>query len=144
MADIPKNMEVFNLVTLKVFDKLYEAFPQPIDITPGSIGIEVTANNASYDDSWNAAVSVADNTLPWLEKEGFLRYAHSFGGKFLQVQLTLKGLTILGSVPTSIRSSETETMIKKIKRVLSAGAEKGSADAVKSVISEVFRLALGA
>lgn len=148
MADIPKNMVVFNLVTLRIFDRLYEAFPQPIDITPGTIGIEITADDASYDDAWNAAVSVADNTLPWLATEGFLRYERPDTGKFFQVQLTLKGLTILGSVPASIRESETpetvvkETMIKKIKRVLSTGAEGASADAVKSVLNEVFRLTL--
>ncbi len=143
MADIPKNMQIFNLVTLRIFDRLYEAFPKTMDITPGSIGIEITADKA-YSDAWNNAVSVADSTFPWLATEGFLRYGvATMDRKFLQVQLTLKGLTILGSVPASGGQSETsETMIKKIKRVLSNGAEGASADAVKCVLNEVFRLAL--
>lgn len=147
MTDIPKNMEVFNLVALRVFDTLYEAFPQPIDLSPASIGIEITADE-SDSDAWNA-MSVADSTFSWLAMEGFLRYEKPhYTGKFLQVQLTLRGLTILGSVPASIRKSATpetvvkETMIKKIKRVLSAGAERTSADAVKSVLTEIFRLTL--
>jgi hypothetical protein len=141
MADIPKNMELFNVVTLRIFDRLYEAFPQPIDITPGSIAIEITADEADSDAM--KAVLVADNTLSWLATEGFLRYERPYTGKFPQVVLTLKGLTILGLVPRSIQPSETpETMIKKIKRVLYTGAERTSADAVKSVVTEVFRLTL--
>ncbi|PWB41054.1 MAG: hypothetical protein C3F19_07600 [Rhodocyclales bacterium] len=145
MADIPKNMQIFDLVTLRILERLYEAFPMPIEITPGSIGIEITSDVATSDDAWSA-ISVADATLPWLANEGFLRYETVTNvGTFREVQLTLKGLSILGSVPLSITQSEVpEPIIKKVKKVLTSGAEKAGADAVKAVLNEVFRLAMNA
>jgi len=128
---------------------VYFSFPElvyfylPVDT--GSVGIEITHDSASAEEAFDA-VSIARSTLLWLTGEGFLRYQGSdLSGKFYGVQLTLKGLTILGSVPASVnQNGMPESIIKKIKRVLSSGVEKTSEDTLRSVLNEVFKLAFNA
>jgi len=145
-ADIPTHMKVFNLVALRVFDQLYDAFPMPIEIIPKSISAELDAGSAPCDEAFKLT-AIADNTLRWLEAEGFLRHSSSGfeGGIFYQVQLTLKGLTVLNWVPRSVtKNEEPEAVIKKIKRVLSAGINQADDEAVKSVLDEVLKIAFNA
>jgi len=143
MAEIPKKMKEFNLVALKIFEHLYEAFPEPIDVKSDSFNLEIISDDSTAEeDGFNERV-IAESTLKWLATEGFLRYeTSSFGGVFHNVQLTLKGLTILGSVPASLSQNEVpEPMIKKIKSALAKGTNKAAEESVKSVLYEVLKIA---
>jgi hypothetical protein len=138
MNQVPTNIALFNVITLRILDRLYDAFPKPIDVTPGTIGIEITEKEDG-DGAWNA-MEVADHTLRWLRTEGFLTYANkTHDGKFTNVQLSLKGLTVLGSVPASIKPEEpVEPLHKRVKRVLESSAEGAIADAAKAIIQQIF------
>jgi hypothetical protein len=145
-SNVPDKMKIFNLIALHIFDRLYEAFPLPTEIIPKSISAELGAVDASSDEAFEL-ISIADNTLRWLEAEGFLRHSSSGfeGGIFYQVQLSLKGLTVLNWVPHSvIKNEEPEAVIIKIKRVLSAGLTKADDESVKSVLDEVLKIAFNA
>ena len=51
----------------------------------------------------------------------------------------------MGSVPASLsQNDEPESMIKKIKRVLSAGIEKTGEDSIRLVLNEVLKIAFNA
>lgn len=138
---VPRNLKVFSLVTLRIFDKLYEAFPVPIEIVPRAVSNEIIAD--SFDETFDL-ISIADDTLRWLEAEGFLRHTSSSFecGIFYQVQLTLKGLTVLNSIPVSLDKKDVpESLMMKIKKVLSAGTGKTSDDSIRLVLNQVLKVA---
>ena len=143
MSSVPPNIERFNLTALRVFERLYDEFPGEADLETAMLGAEAAPEDLDVGYSLNYAL-FADEVVHWLAEEGFIRISgHQSGTAITGVRLTLKGLTILGYLPSSLQGKEvSEPIITKIKRVLSSGAEKASAEAVKSVLSGVFRLAI--
>lgn len=138
----PDNIRAFNWLTLKVLNDLYDAFPQPTDIeglhfiisTLFDIGAK--SQEAKYLQHFSA-------TVRWLRDEGFIKYEADNGGNFRGVVLTLRGLTVLGYVPSSLNSTDKqEPMIAKIKRVLAKGAEGAATDVVKAILVKLFALAV--
>ena len=136
----PKNIRAFNWLTLKIFNDLYEKFPEPSDIeglrfvisTLFDVGTK--SKEADYLTHFTA-------TMRWLKDEGFIRYESDQSGNFRKVLLTLRGLTVLGYTPTSLTLIDRkEPIIAKIKRVLAKGAEGAASDAVKAIIVKAFAL----
>lgn len=143
MADIPHNIQSFNLICLKLFARLYEAFPNAAQIQVATLGTEASPLSASYDQTWDS-IEMTGNVVSWLKDEGFIRVkSTTVAGDYADVVLTLKALTLLGYVPTAILASDQkEPIIDKVKRVLASGAEKAAAEGVKSILTELFRLAI--
>ncbi len=148
MVDNPQNIEHFNLVVLKLLDRLYEAFPRPLDITGTTaidIGFDAVPENATEEESWDIG-TMAEDIIGWLSEEGFLRYQEDPNhqhGNFWKARLTLKGLTILGYVPSSLQQPELKVpLIHKAKQAIEAGASTAGKEAVKQVVAEIFKLAL--
>lgn len=141
MIDVPENIHKFNLNALSLLARLYESFPSSIELRPSSVG--AAPQDASYDEAFKFSAE-ADDVVTWLAEEGFLRFQNrDLSGTFYQVRLTLKGLTVLGYIPTSLQAKDRkEPVIDKIKRVLASGTEKASAEAVKCLLSKLFTLAL--
>lgn len=140
---IPANIDQFNRTALTLFSRLYDRFPAPTDIEPLDLGLSGIPDDASDVQALSYAVR-AEHVISWLEEEGFIRVQdRDLGGKFYGVRLSLRGLTVLGYIPTVLKQGEEpETMITKVKRALSSGAEKAGAEAVKGLLSELFKLAL--
>ncbi len=83
----------------------------------------------------------ATNTVSWLAEEGFLRYKAAAYGGYVGVRLSMKGLTVLGYIPLSIKSTETaEPLIVRLKRAVGKGVEGAATDAIKDVLGQVFGL----
>ena len=136
----PKNIQAFNWLTLKIFNDLYEAFPEPSDIeglhfvisTLFDVGTK--SKEADYLTHFTA-------TMRWLKGEGFVKYQSDDSGNFRGALLTLRGLTILGYTPTSLSLVDRkEPVITKIKRVLAKGTEGAATDTVKAIIVKAFGL----
>ena len=142
MAKSLTNIDRFNITALTLFDRLYDAFPNPIDIETHELGIRAAPDEASVVESVKFAVH-ASNAVAWLAEEGFIRFEPPLSGTtFRQVRLTLKGLTVLGYLPTAVSErGKPQTVISRIKKVLSGGAEKAGTEAVKVLLTEVFKLA---
>lgn len=148
MADIPENIEAFNRVSLELFVRLYDSFPKPFNIDPtvaNKIGFAAVPQEATEEQAWNIG-TLGTDVIEWLAEEGFLRYEpdpNHQHGYFWKVRLTLKGLTILGYVPSALQSTEQkEALITKVKRVLASGAATASSESIKLVVWEIFKLAL--
>lgn len=139
METIPQNIQVFNLTSIALFDRLYAAFPTPIDINPGSLYKEVLPEEATFENGFNFE-DAAQGSFKWLAEEGFIRSEPcNSDGTFVQARLTLKGLTAVGYMPSSIKVKEKqESLIDKIRQVLSSAAEKTAAEAAKVVLTQVF------
>lgn len=139
----PKNIDAFNRICLALFDKLYSAFPEPIQISTASLTDSAVPENASFDEAWEV-VSIANGTITFLADEGFLKYqtVNFKLGYFDQARLTMKGLDILGYVPTSLEQQvKPESLISRIRGIASGGVKEGSSEAVRQVVSHIFSMA---
>lgn len=142
MTIVPTNIQRFNDITLKLFEKLYFSFPEGIKVEGCGVGAEVTALDATFDEAF-ATVTLADFVIVWLSEEGFIRYeSRDQQGCYYNVRLTLRGLTILGYLPSSVTANRKEPLIEKIKRYVSSGTEKATEEVAIKIIGELFRLAL--
>ena len=143
MTTIPTNIQRFNDISLKLFEKLYRSFPEGIKVEGTDIGGEAVALDATFDDAFDTVI-LADYVIKWLGEEGFIRYEEcDQKGCYYGVKLTLRGLTILGYLPSSVTQSENEEpLIEKIKQYVSSGAKMASGEVAKKIIGELFRLAL--
>lgn len=139
--NIPDNLKAFNYITLRLFEKLYEAFPEPIDIDGLRFVIECVIDE-ERDVGNTKNLHLLNHTVSWLEEEGFL----TTKGKrkdtdVVKARLTLKGLTIIGYLPASIDGKEEKiTIIDKAKEILGKGMKDASTEAVKNVVSSAFSL----
>ncbi len=133
---LPKNMQMFNSLTINIFDVLYDTFPKPTDIDTLKIGSRL--NLAADKDDVSSAATIAENTLQWLSAEGFIRYKIDLtrpANDFTGVQLTLKSLKILDSVPSSTDFGEDpDTTIVMIRKALASGSSEGIKKALKAFI----------
>jgi hypothetical protein len=106
VADIPPNMQAFNLICIKLFADLYEAFPNAIEIQVATLGTEAIPPSATYDQTWHS-IEMTGNVVSWLKDEGFIRFkSTTVVGDYASVVLTLKALTLLGYIPTTIQASK--------------------------------------
>ena len=146
--DMRTSIDGFNLVTLRLLDKLYDSFPRALDIDPNTaihIGFSAVPNDATAEESWGIGHMTTD-VVEWLAEEEFLRYEkdpnHRYG-HFCKVRLSLKGLAILGAVPTAIESKiPQEPLISRIKCILKSGSQTIATESLKAVVSQIFKYAL--
>lgn len=137
----PENIEIFNRVCVALFDKLYSAFPVPVEIDMNSIAMSVVPRDVSYEKTGDV-LSVSGEVVNFLAEEGFLSHKGALldGSQFTQVRLTMKGLAVLGYVPVSIEKQE--TLISKIRGVVGAGLKEAGSETVRQLVSQAFSLAL--
>ncbi|MGH8503396.1 MAG: hypothetical protein ACREVE_13175 [Gammaproteobacteria bacterium] len=138
-----KNIDAFNRICVSLFDKLYSAFPIPIDISTASLAESAVPEDASFDEAWEAD-SIADGAVTFLAEEGFLTHHGGVigGGEFSQARLTMKGLDILGYVPAALEQKErSESLISRIHGIASDGVKKASSETVRQVVSHIFSMA---
>lgn len=142
MTDSSTNIDRFNALAAHLFSVLYDSFPNAVDVESVSVAREAVAKDVELYGlpDWERA---AANTVSWLSEEGFLRYKAATYGGFVGVRLSMKGLTVLGSIPVSIKSTETaEPLIVRLKRAVSKGVEGAATDTLKYVLAQIFDLGL--
>src|SRR3990172_684900 len=108
------NMEDFNRGVALILAKLYKAFPQK----------SVIYVNQLDPNAGDETVKNFSATIEFLAAEGFIRCGSSAGGgkAFANVVLTTKGLSILNSVPDSIK--EKISLGNKIIDALKSGSKE--------------------
>ncbi|WP_040652844.1 hypothetical protein [Pseudogulbenkiania ferrooxidans] len=137
------NITFFNRITLVIFKKLYEAFPQPIDLNINAIAMEVIPQDADETLTWNSLMA-AGQAIDFLAQEGFLTHKGALkdNSKVHQARLTLRGLTILGSTPDSLDGKT--PLIDQIKEALSSGANEAKNETFRQLAQQTFNAALAA
>lgn len=136
------NITFFNRLTLALFERLYSAFPTPVDIDVNAVAMTVSPENAELDETWNS-LQAAEDAIEFLAQEGFLAHKGKYleGGTFLQARLTLKGLAILGSTPDALEGKQ--PLIDRIRKVLAGGAKEAGAEAAKLLTQQAFAVIAG-
>ena len=131
------NFDAFNRISLHLLVKLFNDFPRYIDVDANSLGLEAKPKdkNETEDELWEN-MSLACDTVTWLRDEGFIVIGDvCYGGEFLQVRLTLKGLTLLGYAPTS---KETDSKYLNLADKAQHALADGARGAVTEVVKEIF------
>ena len=128
----PQNIQLFDQVVIHVLVKLYNSFPDPLDLSCTDIGAEVAeALEGDADAENNAArliLSTASSTLGFLVREGFIHYEPEMrwmnGPEFPGAVLTLKGITLLGLTPSSVdERADRRPFIDQLHDAAERGAE---------------------
>lgn len=139
----PDNIAFFNRFALALFDRLYGAFPVPVDLKVDDIAMTVLQKDDGEDEAWDALVAAGD-AVEFLAQEGFLTHKGTYleGGTFLQARLTLKGLAILGYTTDALGARQ--PLITRIQAALSGGAKEAGSETVRQLVQQAFTAALAA
>ena len=126
------NMDEFNRITVLVLGKLYESFPQAIRLTAEDVHDAPNENdvrNFSY-------------TVEFLGSEGYIKYqaGSDEGWFFVEVCLTMKGLTVLRSMPDSLDAQE--TLGHRFGGFLKNGAKDVSKELLKVAVNQFMAAAV--
>lgn len=138
-----ENIEHFNRVVLVTLDRLYDAFPVPIELKTADLAEAATPAVLPQGFSFKDLESTFE-AVKFLQAEGFLKYSDHWndGTAFLHVQLTMKGLTLLGQIPNSL--DKKPALASQIKTALKAGALSATTDAAKQLVGQLFTAAITA
>ena len=140
MNSAPKNIEIFERVVAVALARLYDAFPNPIDLDAGSVGNAALGDGDSAEEVFQIIAETAGSTITFLVNEGFVRYDPSGGtihdsGIFRRASLTLKGFTLLGKTPKAIDGTvDRRTYGQILKATMKDGTKSVAQEAVKSLL----------
>lgn len=144
MISTHHHIDAFNRIVLKLFIRLYDAFPHPQNIniqTATDLGFDLFKRDIKEDENVNVG-TVANDMMEWLREEGFIRYdpdPNYRPGTFWKVRLTLKGVTVLGYTRASLRKTDPmEPLIQKAKHVIMSAETPSGTEAVRRVVEEIF------
>ena len=106
MAELPLNIIEFNNLAGLVLVKLYEAFPQEIDLNfiefARKMGITEDPNSYKFPSGVTFPV-LWGSTVKWLTDEGFIRPA--VPGVAQRIVLAMRGLNALNAVPPGLKQT---------------------------------------
>ncbi len=110
-----------------ILSKLYEKFPERVYLCPQEI--DPDANKQQQKQIYEL--------IKWLEEEGIIRSsATDLANCFHETTLTLKGLTILSSVPDNLKEK------RKFGDFLTTVVKEGSINAINQIVQDLFQLLL--
>jgi hypothetical protein len=137
----PDNIDHFNRVVLHTFDRLYASFPVPLELKVAEVA-ELATPGSVLPDAPFSSLQPTYEAIRFLANEGFLKYANAYvdGSTFLQAQLTMKGLTVLGQTPDSLERKE--SLISRMRGLLTSGAKEVGSEAAKQLVSQAFTAAV--
>lgn len=142
-----QNFEAFNRIALFALVRLFEAFPEPVDLDARGIGIEAKPEeeDETYEEVWQNG-DLGYWTIAWLRDEGFMKVGSTtMDSEFQNVRLTLKGLTLLGYAAPSVGEPEEDiTFAERAKTVLAEGGRSAAIQVVKDLFISAARLGLSA
>lgn len=127
-----QNMKLFNELSAKVLDSLYEKFPVAMEY---KIENFPPLNNEENSD-------VFFDTFKFLSSENYIKFQRQVYGGFTGVTLTSKGLSILNAVPDSLK--EKEALSQSLKNALKNGSEEVIADTMKKLFAFGAHFLVGA
>ena len=137
------NIDFFNLFTLALLERLYGEFPTPVEIETLALGTGLLPEDIDQEVGFKLLNST-DDAMNFLTEEGFITHQGTSleGDTFLQVRLTAKGLSVLGSTPDSLEGRE--PLVGRIRKALAGGAKAAGSEAVKQLVQQALGVAVGA
>lgn len=142
----PANIEIFERIAATTLLTLYEKFPVPEDLSSIDIGYLAAGKGRGEEEQFEIVAVVAPPAMSFLYVEGFFRYEPEErvmgGADFPQAVLTLKGLALLGAVPSTLdESRDRRPLIDQIRSAAEEGATSSISEAVRTLFFEAMRFA---
>jgi hypothetical protein len=139
---IRANQEFFDLLAGDIFARLYQSFPEPIDLQSDGIFPDL-GEQQQLDDDPERLRTLYGHTVQWLAAEGYLRFGQAApqddgSVAFLNAVLTSKGLAALRKTP-ELLAGPGQTLGDKIEET----AKDITSDAAKATMKELVGTALG-
>ena len=137
-------------MTAKILTDLYTAFPVEIELDGLRIAYAIAASGEDQDVEYLAKLhELGDDTISFLIEEGFIRSSKSPEGILHKVhhscRLTLKGFSILGTVPKSVDGSDDKRSLgAQLGEAVEEGAKSAAGELVSKVLSGAIQLGAGA
>lgn len=141
-----KNIEIFEALSGLLLAELYEYFPLPKAVAPTELALKLG------DDYWDEAeqpleetgqinayirhkspVGLAEPTIDWLAKTGFITHDGYYGSAFQNVCLTAKGLEAIRSAP-----GRESRLLDAAKNVVTGAVKDSARDELRKVFSEMI------
>jgi hypothetical protein len=134
---VQPNIDRFNKAALLVFDKLYQAFPVPMELNASKIAMDTLPADATFDESFQSIEPVF-YTIEFLQKEGFIEYGEQTldGSSFLRARLTSKSLALLGQTPSALEPQV--SISERIRSLVKGGVKEVSSEAAKKAVELLF------
>lgn len=145
----PRNIEIFNRVVILTLAKLYESFPTPIDLDVENIGHDAIHDARDEQEAFVVITAVSSCSISFLAEEGFIRYEPSLrtlvGSPFPSARLTLKGFTVLGSIPSTVNETvDHRPFADQLREAVNEGANDSISELVKSMFLGAVHLGMSA
>ena len=131
----PQGVRAFSWLTLSIFNRLYDAFPAPVDLSGLGFVLDTAFTHGpdSNESKWSGYF---DDSLRWLETEGFITIdGKTVEGKYIGVRMTLRGITALGYATSGLRR---KTIIHRAKELLKSGFKSTTGAAAKALLGKLF------
>lgn len=130
-----RNIELFDQVVAVTLLELYRQFPNPTDLQASSVACMI--EDVKGEELFDLSAELSLNSLSFLSMEGFITYEPErrtlTGPEFPKARLTLKGLTLLGSVPASLERKSNQPFVDQFSEAIKSGAQGAVSDAVRSM-----------
>ncbi len=114
-----KNIKIFDTQVTLILSEAYKVFPKSFDLDIDDLENFLKSSRSKI--SLEEHQEYCGDTMLFLEKNGFIEIGtKTLGGGYIDVRLTLKGLTLLKQQPKSISDEPSvgEMASKKIKEGL--------------------------
>ena len=141
----PTSREVFDLVATQVFAKLLSECPVPCDLDADHFAGPLVQNGGEMTTEDHLRIyHAAQNTISFLQCAGLVEvvnHPQTLSGpsvNFFGVRLTMEGLTLLGTVPTSLGNS----LGDQLKGVANKGAEAAATGLIQSIFERAIAMGL--
>jgi len=132
------NMERFDRLTGAIFARLYESFPEPVNLDAYPFLHLIVAADQDQATQCEQAFNAPEffsYTLRWLADTGYFNHGSQADGSpytFTECVLTAKGLEVLKAVPKSISTGQS------IGQSLQEAAKRGAIDSIKKLTGEAL------
>ncbi len=145
---LPTGIEQFDGIATLAFARLFRAFPNEIDLDGGALAAEYLAavsGDISEEDHFVVIYGTGDSALNWLANEGYIRFRSdqrvlSGGSSHPKAQLTMRGLSVLRAVPSSVNedASSGKSFGERAMDAAGAGTKTALGEFSKAVIGGVL------
>ncbi|MDZ7788159.1 MAG: hypothetical protein U5K73_08595 [Halofilum sp. (in: g-proteobacteria)] len=144
-----RNIDYFNACCAVVFDLLYQAFPEKIELAASDIAKPAQdllrdGEEPRFDDSWDAH-KAAFAALEWLWESDYIRIRGNPNyrfNSFTDCVLTPKALEALNATPCGI-APDTEAADATVGAMLRRAVSEGMFQAARNTVTRTISMALG-
>jgi hypothetical protein len=119
---MPDNMDAFNKYAAIIFDRLYQSFPNQIDLMANEI-----------EEFYPEKRDVIFSTVKFLKREDFIIFSQQVYGGFTGMVLTSKGLSILNETPEAL--DKNGTIGSQIRKAVKSGSKQIISDIITQIIN---------